>query len=330
MRRKAICLWLTGIILGLAGCGTERVTAENRDAIVAGDYYIAVTDDDGDIHIAYETDRECYDITNSSWGEVDKWMKNAAFPVGISVEGGLIFPKGQSYEELLAAEKKKQEELPLGAVYGEGHVADLYAAEQMQMWNSIQMVAGTYPGCVLGIKKDGSVCEAGITEIAGSIEDVLAWTNMVDVAILYNGEEIVGLDKEGNVYTKGIEDVVWTDVKEIEAGNTMIFGLREDGSVVHTEYPLAKDYSTDAMQDIAAIAVGYDAEAALDVVYGIREDGKVMDRFGQEMTGFTNMLEIDVTTVNGIIIGRNTEDQLVISQDADENLRKLVEEYNQK
>ena len=111
-------------------------------------------------------------------------MKNGEFPVGISPEGGLIFPKGQSYEELAEAEQKAVEELPFGAVYGEGHVADLYAAEQMAEWKELKMMAGSYPGCVLGIKENGSLCEAGITERIGSISDVLSWEDIVDVAIL--------------------------------------------------------------------------------------------------------------------------------------------------
>ena len=330
MKKCLIYICLLGGMLCFAGCGAESESSEDRDVIVAGDYYIAAIDANGEVHIAYQTDREYDDISDTFGGRVDKWMKNAGFPVGISEEGDLILPKGQSYEELVLEEQRVQEELPLGAVYGEGHVADLYAAEKMQDWKELQMVTGDYPGCTLGVLKDGSLCEAGITERVGSLDEVLSWSNIVDAAVLYSGESIIGLDGEGNVHTRGFEDVEWTDVVEIEAGNTIVFGLKQDGSVVHTEDYFGKDYSTEGMKDIVFIAVGYDAEASRDVVYGIRKDGKVVDRLGQEVPGFADMVEIDVTMAEGIIVGRNAEGKLVVSQEADENFKKLVEKYNQK
>ena len=108
----------------------------------------------------------------------------------------------------------------------------------------------------------------------------------------------------------------------------MIFGRTQDGKVVHTEYVFDKEYSTEAMKDIIFPAVGYDTEAMQDVVYGIREDGLVVDRFGQEVPGFVDMVEIDVTMAEGVLIGRNREGKLVVSPEADENFKQLVEKYN--
>lgn len=330
MKKQVILGGILGVLLCLTGCGSkEKLSYEDKDTLVAGNYYIAAMEENGEVHIAYQTEWENYpEIYESDWSGIERLMKNEDVPVGISEQGTFIFPKGYSYEELVAQQQKYLAELPFGANYGAGVSAYIGAAEQSHAWTDLKLVTGSYPGSALGVKKDGTLCQAGIWEITGGIEDILGKRNIKDAAILYSGEKIAVLDEEGTVYTSGLEEVNWTDVVAVEAGRQMIFGLKADGTVVHSEYHFAKDYSTEGMKDIVFLAVGYDSENILDVVYGIRKDGKVVNQYGREVPGFEDMVEIDVSMWEGTLFGKNAAGKLVVGTEADENFKKMVEAFN--
>lgn len=304
---------------------------EDNDRIVAGNYYIAVLDDEGSVKYAYQEGRGDYlEIEELAWENVACLIENDDFPVAISESGRLLVPKGQSLGELLQAFREMEAELPLGAVLGNSHFDHIETAEKVEAWDALEIAVGNYPHYVLGVQKSGTLCEAGIS---GKVEQeqidaVLSRQNVRDVAMLYGGEQIVCLEEGGSIYSTGARTDGWADMVSLEAGKVMIFGLTADGKVLHTGYSFAKDYSTEAMHDIVFIAVGYDADINMDVLYGIRKDGKVVDHLGQEVTGFEGMAEIDVTLTGGTIIGLNKDGKLLISEDADANYKKLVEEYN--
>lgn len=117
MKKHYLGVFTLAGLLCLAGCGAEpesSIFLEDGDTIVAGDYYIAAISEDGAVYVAYQTDRDDYpEVMETDWEDVEKLMKNPAFPVGISEKGELIFPKGQSYEALMEAEQEKQAELSL-------------------------------------------------------------------------------------------------------------------------------------------------------------------------------------------------------------------------
>lgn len=65
-----------------------------------------------------------------------------------------------------------------------------------------------------------------------------------------------------------------------------------------------------------------------DVIYGIRKDGRVVDNFGREIKGFENMKEIDVTTIDAILVGLTHNNKMIVGEGADENFYTLEREYN--
>lgn len=336
-RRLQIIVILCVVIFSLSACqnnGGEDVESSlprvmNR--VVAGNYYVAVLDDKGSVKYAYQEGwGDYFKIEELDWENVARLMKNDDFPVAISEEGKLLVPKGQSSEELLQAFREMEAELPVGAVLGTAHFDHIETAEKVEAWDTLELAVGNYPHYVLGVQKNGMLCEAGIFGKAEQeqIDAILGRQNVRDVAMLYGGGQIVCLEEGGSIYSAGVRTDGWADMVSVEAGKVMIFGLTADGKVVHTEYPFVKDYSTEAMQDIVFIAVGYDINSNMDVLYGIRKDGKVVDHLGQEVPGFEDMAEIDVTLADGTIIGLNKDGQLLISEDADANFQKFVEEFN--
>ena len=314
-----------------SGENTYSPFLKDKDRIVAGNYYIAVLDDEGSVKYAYQEGRGDYlEIEELAWENVACLIENDDFPVAISESGKLLVPRGKSSEELLQEFQEMEAELPLDAVLGTAHFDHIETAEKVEAWDALEFAVGNYPHYVLGVQKSGMLCEAGISGKAEQeqIDAVLSRQNVRDVAMLYGGGQIVCLEEGGSIYSAGARTDGRADMVSVEAGKVMIFGLTADGKVVHTEYPFAKDYSTENMHDIVFIAVGYDMDTNMDVLYGIRKDGKVVDHLGQEVTGFEDMAEIDVTLTGGIILGLNKEGQLVISEDADINFQKLVEEFN--
>lgn len=342
MKKRFIYMAMIGTLM-LSTCSCQIVDEENvvndnynelsfledNDCVVAGAYYIAVKDEWGSVLFTYQMDREYYpELQVTSWKNVNRLMKNEEFPVAISTSGEFLAPEEWSLDELTKNLQETMSELPTDAVFGTSMSDYVEYATVMENWEELQLVVGDYPYSVLGLKKDGTLCEAGISEVVEDTEQVLQWEALKDVAILYRGEIIVALDRDGNILSEGIAIDDWNDIVSIESGKCMIYGLTKDGKVLHTPHPFAADYSTEAMQDIVFLAVGYDYEINQDVVYGIRKDGKVVNHLGEIVPGFEHMLEIDVTLADGILVGLNEYDKLVISEKADANFRKMVEEYN--
>ncbi len=131
-------------------------------------------------------------------------------------------------------------------------------------------------------------------------------------------------------YTKPTDEE-WEDVVSCVSGADMLFGLKQDGTVIHTKVAHQPEYSynTEAMKDIVFIAVGYDYRVRKDVVFGIRKDGKVVNHFGEELSGFEDIIEIDVKTNFGeIVVGMKVDGTICISEDADKALKLAVKEWN--
>ncbi|MBQ7943033.1 MAG: hypothetical protein IJ326_03105 [Lachnospiraceae bacterium] len=329
--RKSIVGILAGLCIMLSGCGTdELVFLEDKDLIAAGDSYIAVIED-GNVRVACDADmynREI--IQETSWSDAVRLIKNDDAPAGISAEGKILPAKGESVEELeqdMQATLKEIEEAKgnVGVMFG----IEVTNAEGMMQWTNLRQVYGNYPYFGgFGLCKDGSILEQGILDIGLSGEEIAqiqSWKNIKELALAYSGSFVAGLNSDGVVTTINFEDINWTNIQSIESGRIMLFGLTKEGTVLHSDPGFNREYSTEAMKDIVFIAAGYDNEENLDVVYGITKDGKVVDRFGTELEGFEDIVEIDVTTMSPtVVIGRKADGTICVSENADEAMKQKI------
>ncbi|MBE5876962.1 MAG: hypothetical protein E7290_08775 [Lachnospiraceae bacterium] len=334
-RRGKTAVILMGVCMALAGCGSTRLEfLEDNDLVVAGNHYIAAITQEGDVKLVYETDRVEQEAMETDWSGAVRLMKNEEIPVAISADGTLLVAKGQTYEEL---ERDMQDTLKeieeakgnVGAMFG----LDVENAKEMMQWTNLQQVYGSYPGFGgFGLCKDGSILEQGILYIGlneDEVSQIQSWENIKELASIYSGGHVAGLDSDGTVHTVKMKNVNWTDMQSIESGRVMLFGLTKEGTVLYTDPGFGRAYSTEAMKDIVFIAAGYDNQENIDVVYGINNKGKVVDRFGEELLGFEDIVEIDVTTMSPIVvIGRKADGTICVSENADEAMKQAVAEWN--
>lgn len=341
MKKIKIIITLFIIVFMLDGCdnnkkiridqaekenGIETEVSE-KGRITAGAYYVAALDEKKKIHIAWQTDYTFYAETeNTDWGHIDRLLKNEEFPLAISEDEKIIVPKGQSAEELMIAWQDAMRELPEDAVLGNSFIFDYENAEEIEAWEELRFATGQYPKCMIGVLQNGMLCGAGIDEEL--LTQILLWKDIKEVAFLYRGTKIVAIDKEGIAYAQGVDVTAWPHIRMVVSGKNMFFGLTEEGNVVHTDFIFEDDYSTEKMHDIVSIAVGYDCKKNQDVIYGIRKDGRVVDNFGREIKGFENMKEIDVTTIDAILVGLTHNNKMIVGEGADENFYTLEREYN--
>ncbi len=319
----------------LYGCGTdELVFLEDHDLVVAGNHYIAAITPEGDMKVAYETDWVVQEAMETDWNGAVRLMKNEEMPLAISEEGTLLVAKGQTYEELeqdMLETLREIEEAKgnVGAMFG----LEVENSKEMMQWTNLQQVYGDYP-CFggFGLCKDGSILEQGTMYIGLSedeVSKVQSWKNIKELASTYSGSYVAGLDCEGIVHTVKMDDVNWTNMQSIESGRIMLFGLTKEGTVLHSDPGFNREYSTEAMKDIVFIAAGYNNEENLGVVYGITKEGKVVDRFGVELEGFEDIVEIDVTMMSPIVvIGRKADGTICVSENADAAMKQAVAEWN--
>ena len=209
---------------------------------------------------------------------------------------------------------------------GNSFIFDYENAEEIEAWEGLRFATGQYPKCMIGVLQNGMLCGAGIDEEL--LTQILLWKDIKEVAFLYRGTKIVAIDKEGIAYAQGVDVTAWPHIRMVVSGKNMFFGLTEEGNVVHTDFIFEDDYSTEKMHDIVSIAVGYDCKKNQDVIYGIRKDGRVVDNFGREIKGFENMKEIDVTTIDAILVGLTHNNKMIVGEGADENFYTLEREYN--
>lgn len=304
---------------------------KDRDIISIGNHYVAMVGDDGEVLTVYHPDWQEYyrEVLDTKWKNAVKLMKSDDFPVAISAEGKLLVPNGQTPEDW----QKKMDSAERPTVSEEEYPE---YARNMVSWNGLYQVYRSYPSGAIGICEDGTIVETGLlgrglTE-EGLVE-IRSWGKLKDMVVLYDGTEIAGLDEDGNVYGVGVEfaSLDWKHIVSIESGDRMLFGLTEGGTVVHTEFGFGKEYSTEAMQDIVFIAAGYSHEEEIDVVYGITKEGKVVDRFGNELSGFVDVVEIDVSPMGEtVVIGLKSDGTLCISKNADEAYKEAIEQWNQR
>ncbi|MBQ7775549.1 MAG: hypothetical protein IJ379_06480 [Lachnospiraceae bacterium] len=320
--------------------GEKLVFLEDNDLLVAGEYYVAIVDAEGNIQVAYAKERADEEVLATRWEKAVKLAETKYFPVGISEEGKLLIPNGRTIADY------EQDIKDFETSGGNGGMVlgmRLDNATEMSGWEGLVQMHGDYSEMgALGIFADGSVKEAGLvgtglTEAA--FTEIQAWEEVKDFATTYYGSYVAGLMQNGEV--KLVHDdaaeaevlctngVTWDNIVALESGTVMFFGLTEEGKVLHTKVTLGQDYTTEAMEDIVFIAAGYNEEWNCDMVYGIRKDGKVVDHFGKEVTGLEDVVEIAVTDFfPNIVIGRKTDGTICISDNADDAMKQAVAKWN--
>ncbi len=334
-RKKSILGVAGGMSLLLAGCGASKLEfIEDVDSIVAGDSYVAIVRD-GDVLVACEDDSYHAEMRETAWENAVRLIKNTQAPAGISEAGTILPAKGESIAELEQTNQETMEEIMnaqgnVGASFG----IEIEIAKEMMQWTSLQQFYGNYPNSGgYGLCKDGTIVrtETNYSEMSeAEIAQITSWKNIQDMALIYYGSGVAGLSRDGVVPTVNLENINWTNMQAIESGVTMLFGLTKDGKVLHSDAGYDREYATEAMQNIVFIAVGYDSEENVDVVYGITNRGKVVDRFGTELVGFEDIVELDVTTMSPtVVIGRKADGTICISENASDAMKQTVAMWNE-
>lgn len=306
---------------------------EDRDLITVGEHYVAMVTAGGDVLTVYHPDwQNTYrEVLETEWKDAVKMMKQSDYPVAISSAGKLLVPNGQTPEDL-------QEDLQKQIDNGErpNLMSSEYPgyAHTMVEWSNLRQVYRNYPSGAIGLCEDGSLMEIGLLGVGLTEENwttIQSWNALKDLVVLYDGSEIAGLDEDGNVYGVGAElgDLDWENIVSIESGDRMLFGLTEEGKVIYTEFGFGKEYSTETMEDIVFISAGYSHTEEIDVVYGITCEGKVIDRFGNELPGFEDIVEIDVSPAGEtIVVGLKSDGTVCVSENADVAIKEAVSTWN--
>lgn len=290
------------LCIGVSGCANmqrqgdenERIL-EDKKLIVAGNHYVAMVTEDGNVLTAFATGWEQQEIESTQWSGAVRMADNANFLLAISEKGVLLVPASEKAEEL----QQKMDELAENSEnVGTSLSLACSNAEKVEQWSALYQIYGDYPySGALGLFEDGTIQEAGLLDnglSAEDLEEIQSWENIRELALMYAGEQVAGLNSAGEVKTIHMDGLTWNHVAAIETGKTMLFGLTEEGTVLHSEPGVQREYATEAMKDIVFIAAGYDDTENTDVVYGIRSDGKVVDHLGNELAGFEDMVEIAV------------------------------------
>jgi len=151
----------------------------------------------------------------------------------------------------------------------------------------------------LGIRADGTVVSHyGDAPFPGTE----AWTDIVQLAREGNYEHVAGLRSDGTVvvccmdhrYCRGedCDTSGWTDIVEIAMDSFAIYGLRRDGTIVHTEMNKYSAEVIDPWRDIVDISANY------HTLLGITAEGRVIssnpEHLPEAIGALTGVTDIDI------------------------------------
>lgn len=160
------------------------------------------------------------------------------------------------------------------AVLEDGHVIainDVNANNTFEISEWEDIVSVSAGGCIVGLKKDGTVVGVGDSDYFSGIED---WTNIIDVACGY--QHTVGLREDGTVVATGLNDYGqtnvsdWTDIVSVATGSWNTFGIKKDGTVVATGYNKNGQCNVESWKDIIAV------DGNNWATVGLKKDGTVI------------------------------------------------------
>lgn len=140
---------------------------------------------------------------------------------------------------------------------------------------------------LVGLCADGTVCAAGRS--ANGQLDVYGFKEIVSISA--KDDYTVGINKDGRVYMAGAvafsnETRRWTNVKQIVQGQSVIYGLQEDGTIL-TATTLSGSFYKDIHTKLSAKGVGKVVDIAAsysDDIYVIDDKG---DAYSYDLFGGT-------------------------------------------
>lgn len=126
---------------------------------------------------------------------------------------------------------------------------------------------------------------------------------------------IIALKEDGTVevaedYPPRFNVTGWTNIKAVAAGEGLIAGLREDGTVLSQGWVAWHPADTTGWSNITAIAAGADHIVGLKVDGTVIVDGYLDDATAEEISGWTN---IKAVAGGGRIVGLKEDGTVVVA-----------------
>ncbi len=211
-------------------------------------------------------------------------------------ETALLYAQGYTPEVLSLQEQLRQQRDRLQShrlAAGHGHAAflaedgtvkaagdDGFGQCDVDGWQEVIALAAGYAH-TLGLTADGRVLAAGNDEYGQC--DVSEWT---DVAAICCGPwDSYGVTRDGTLLHAGFKDLSalsgWTMIRDVSAGDGVLFALRENGSLLSSLPDQAQDW-----QDVIDLA------AAGHAPVGLKRDGVLLTA-GRDLSDWTDVIAVD-------------------------------------
>lgn len=313
----------------------ELVTAIETTnlSIAIGDEYAAYLDEDGKVHVLYDTSYRSDNDTVGATGGIDTSKTYKALGtdpyrlVAIDEEGRLSVSYYETAAEMQAIlEEILKEIAEAGGNYGLGK-PDPAIAKDFETISEVKQIFSTYPyDRYTALLEDGTVLYLGEKEELTGVVEITAKTNGV----------IAGLKEDGTIVMTEVSDVLrkkkldtWPEkLKQIAAGYNFFVGLKTDGTVISEG--VEQEYMINTIEQwsrIVKIAV------ANETVVGLRGDGTVVavcpgrSDVGQcDVDDWTDV--IAVNTNGKVTIGITKDGTVLMAGAVPEIVKELPERYN--
>ncbi len=345
LTRPAIWVDLSGLSGNSTGSSVEKedtqsvtgplvAAIETTDISIAiGDEYAAYLDEDGKVHVLYDTSYRSDNDTVGATGGIDTSKTYKALGtdsyrlVAIDEDGKLSVSYHMTAEELTEyCNQVAKDAADNGGTYGLGGPQDGIARDFEEM-SGVRQVFSTYP-----YSGYTALCDDGYVYPRSKGTEPFA--DIVQIAEA-NGH-IMGLKADGTLVMTEVSDVLrkkklesWPEkLKQIAAGYNFFVGLKLDGTVISEG--VEQEYLINTIEQwsgIVKIAV------ANETVVGLKGDGTVVavcparsDKGQCEVDDWTNV--IAVNTNGSVTIGITKDGTVLMVGDVPEIVKNLPERYN--
>ncbi len=317
---------------------TKRIE-NTKISIAIGDEYAAYLDENGKIHVLYDTSLIWeWDPVGATRGiDLTKTYKTLGTDprclVAIDEEGRPFASYDMNADELTDYVNKAVEEaMAAGGNYGSGGPQP-WIAKDFEEMSGVKQIFSTYPySTYTALFEDGTVYHYGEQEALEGAVQITKDGNGILAGIKADGTVI--MSEIGDVLRKKKLDTWPKKLKQICAGSdyaamsTVFIGLCEDGTVISEGIQL--DYlinTKEKWNGIVKIA------AANETVVGLKGDGTVVavcpgrSDVGQcDVDDWTDV--IAVNTNGKVTIGITKEGKVLMAGAVPELVKKLPERYN--